>query len=364
MRDRAAPLDTGGGAVCNLFIMSRWVIRTSMFLWLGVFQAAADPDCGGMAEPLHLTWVIEYHASMPDAEYEELRLRVSNRPEHPGRRSFEFETRRRVSGPDRVRHELWAQNGEIIRYNTSNTADSLYADYATVDGVVWSMTPEQLTILPADRASGGPGVPPLQDQLDEAAQYLSWFLTRGRSIRDSLPIGPWEEQDGRTVAMGNGIRLVLESTGSPPRTVIRLVECEPDPGSIGLSWSFEGRIAIDGSVCVVPKSISEFTPSGLLDKRVVIESASVSDPATTRLVRRIPPIEGEDAVRGAVTFVAMTDYRKRDPSITVRTESGWSTVAESQTPGRKADRFLRITGWVTAGSLVLAIAILRWRRMT
>lgn len=328
--------------------------------------------CGGvmasqgvesLPQPIHVRYTIEYHAELTDLEYEALRSRVAGRPEHPERRALDAQSRRRQNGPEFATHELWADTRGVVRHNSSNVGDDLWFDVALDGDVVRGMSPAQLTLVSRD-GSAAPDTPAIRSGIEEANRLLSWFLSSGRAITQTLPVGPWHEAGGTALAAeGEGMLLTLTPSGDGGATV-KLERCDPMPESIGLRWEFTGSVLAPGMATPIPKVLTEYTAKGRVARRIAIDHIGPTDKAMLDRVSRTPRFDGEDPVRGPATFVSIYDHRPRDPLITVRTGSETSTIRQSQTPDALSRRTIRWIGWITAGGIVSALVCLRIRART
>lgn len=312
------------------------------------------------SEPVRVRYTIEYPATMKDDEYFALESRVANRPEHPERRTYESETRRRASGPDRVEHEAWVSDRGVVRINTSNTADALYYDVAENKDVVWMMSSVQLTLANAN-GSNAAGSPEIRTSLGDAETLIGYLLSSGASIRDSLPLGPWEEGPDGYVARADGLELVRQ-TGSEGAVEVRLAMADMAPQEVGRRWVLTGVRRTALAQEPHPTRFEEYSPDGVLERRVILGEVERVTDSILREVTRQPPIKGEDPIRGPTTFVAVMDHRKAESTITVADEDGGlRTIPLSETPEAIAYRRLRAIGWVTATVLIGGLVYLRIR---
>lgn len=335
----------------------------AFFFTLSVTACAAAPMLiEDLPAPVHVRYTVEFHPVLSDAEFERMGARVAGRPEHPERRTYETQARRRNDGPGLVRHELWADRNGVVRFNTSNVADPMFADVAREGDVVWGLSQHQLTLLPVG-GSPAADAPDIASRLREQESVLNFFLSWGRALRTATPlaVGAWTETGQGLAAEAEGLRMVL--TEAPDGSVtVTLAECEPAPEMVGLRWVFEGRLPAEGAGFETPRVFSEYAPNGRLERRTVLESITIVSPQVLESVTKRPPLEGNDAVRGEVTFVAIYDYRKRDPEITTQSETGTVTIPQSRTPDAMAYKDIRLIGWIAAGVIVAVLVFLRIRR--
>lgn len=313
---------------------------------------------GVLDHPVHVEWRVAYHPELSDAEFQAMRARVEAHPEHPDRSRFESEARRRA-GPEVVRHEAWVDDRGVVRSNTSNTADPLWADVATNGNTTWCLSPAQLTLI-STSSGGAADAPELGAMLEEAQQTIAIFLTGGRSITGALPVGEWEGGGGSWRASGDGLRLGLQETGDA--VVISVEEAEASPEAVGLRWELHHPETRAPLGCLAEGAAwLEFSSDGRLVKETTIERLEDSTAEELARVRSIPAFDGEDAVRGPTTFVGIYDYRSDEASIRVRSGEGTRVVKLSDTPEGVAGRRFKIIGWATAGVLVATLVGMKAR---
>lgn len=347
------PLDAPPPPGSSLIVMSR-TLSPALVLTLIFLSAAsaASQSFDSLSSPVAIRYSVEFHASMDDASFSAMSRRVSGRPEHPDRRSFEFEKRRREQGPDRVMYDAWADERGIVRFNTSNTSDSLYTDVARDGRKLWMLSPAQLTI--AGEAATPPDAPDLRARLEECSATVSYFLTEGRSIRDGLPVGPWEGDDRKMVARGDGLELGWHRDTSGTTTV-RVARADLMPEEVGRKWVLRDRFVSEPFGTEIARVFEEFTPSGLLERRISIEDVREVDKAVIKRVTALPPLDGHDEVRGEVTYRTIVDSRSNTPEIIVSTEEGSRSSPKSHTTRSRQQLALRVIGWTTAVMLTAAM---------
>lgn len=323
-------------------------------------SSAEAPDALLLRDRLHVQLKVEYPPSMSDEAFRAAVARIDGRPEHPMRASVERERRRREVGPDVVMYDLWLDGPRVVRYNTSNTHDALYTDYASDRDAMWSMSPQSLNVLPTSNAEAAPGAPAVGAQLAEAEQLVAWLASWGRALAEALPVGAWVETDKGLVASGEGIELVQRWDAGRGVASVVVTKCEPDPSAVGLKWSFGGSSLLGGAGGLAPAVFEEFTADGLVERRVSVVSVEPISQERLATVRRLPRFDGEDAVRGPVTFVARTDYRATDPEVTVLDGDG---AERTRSEGARTGSLpvVRIGGWVLAGGLAVGLVYLRVR---
>jgi hypothetical protein len=296
---------------------------------------------------------------MDDRAFESLARQVAGRPEHPGRRNFESERRRRQSGPDRVVHEAWLTRQGVVRANSSNTHDELFTDYAIDGKILWMLSPAQLTI--SGESVSAPDAPDIKAQIREAETTIAYFLSDGKSIREALPVGSWTETGRGMIAEGQGIALAWQRDASG-QSVVSVTKAEMAPEEVGRFWTLSGHAHAEVIGMDVPRIFEEKLPSGRLERRVLIDEIRASSRDEIGRVTKRPPLDGRDEVRGQTTFVAIFDYRGGAADVTVQVEGGTQTTSLSQLGGDRLARATRTFGWIAVIMLVVALVFVRIRQ--
>ncbi len=328
-----------------------------LILALGCSLASADEWYVSLDEPMHIRYRVEFHASMSDAEFAAMGRRINGRPEHPDRRTYEMERERREQGPSVVAHELWVDHRGVRRSNTSNTDDDLYFDAGNDGKTGWMLTRTGLTLVDDD-APSVPGQPDPTARLEEQTRDLGRFFTRGKTIASAVGVGEdaWVADGDALVVRNERLTLRLVDDGE---TVTITITGAQSPEYVGTGWSLEGEIEIGETGRMLPSVFNSFTAGGQLEQRVVLEEIRTISDSEIKAATRTPTVDGEDLVRGKLTFTMIQDHRGGEIVQETHAPDGTVSTERFNPSGRG---WLRPVLWVCAGLIVVVLVWLRVRK--
>lgn len=308
--------------------------------------------------PLRITYRVEFHPSMSDADFAALERRVRDRPEHPDRLEYEYELEQRAQGATIVTYQAWLDDRGVHRANTTNSDGVMYSDVARDGGTGWSLTPNGLTLVDI-KDERGPGEVDPRSMLDEDAHLLGRFFTRGRTIveRVGMTADMWAEADGGYEIVGDSFTIRLVDDGE---TVEISITNAQSAGVVGTRWVLDGTIEAEGTDLRLPSTLSSYTAEGKLDRRMVLERVDRISADELDAVTRTPRVDRDDAVRGGLTFTMIQDHRGGDIVQKSLGEEGEVQV-ERYKSGEGRGWTSRVL-WGVAGLIVIALVVLRVRR--
>ena len=334
----------------------RIIMLVTLYLCAGM--AGASDWFDQLDAPLRITYRVEFHSSMSDADFAALARRVRERPEHPDRLEYEYELERRAQGPTVVTHQAWLDDRGVHRANTTNSDGVGYADVARDGGTGWSLTATGLTLVNASDERGPGEVDPVS-MLDEEAHQLGRLFTRGCTLLERVGFSEdmWVAVDGGYVIEGDSFTVRLVDDGETVEITITQAQ---QPGVVGTRWVLDGTIEAGGTGLHLPKTLSSYTAQGDLDQRMVLERVERISTDELEAVTRIPRVDQNDAVRGELTFTMIQDNRSGDLVQTTLNEGGETRVERFETGESRG--WVRPVLWVVAGLIVIALVVLRVRR--
>jgi hypothetical protein len=336
-------------------------------------EAAALPALEGFGIECH----VEYPPQLTDAELAALRREAEGKPDHPNWREIEAEERRRRQPLGSSRVMIWNDQKGRWRYNQSylisTTDEPSYVDAVVAGSVMWQLTPEALHIAPTDKgtATGTHGDPRSREG---SMRVLLSELLYGRlgvgADAGNAPDGRVELLPGHRwaayVSRGEDFELRYEGTWDIPaargtvETVVVTRTSERGVALRGTRYAFEGWRLDPVSQRWLAQAASETSAGGVVMQRTVLDAVTKVTPAEFDALFEVPPIDGEDPVRGRMTYHSLYDHR---PSALVRQDFGpdREVVSVADLPGAKSWRRWRVAGWVVAGVLSSVFIGLRVR---
>ena len=339
------------------------------------WKAAADPLAfNGFALSFH----IEYPARFTDAELALLRAEAEGKPDHPNWSEIRAEEQRRRQPADASRHTIWSDGRGRWRYSHSYL-DSVSDTPAFVDSTVagdamWRMTRESLHVASTGLGTSTPNFGDPRTSLGTIRWHLRallfGFLGEASAAGVAPEAGVELDSAGEwTIHAGApGIaRSRFEGRWDPDAhrgfvSRVTIVDQPPDlQGSVGVRFLLDGwRFDADAGRWIAG-SVTEVRPDGVVDHRLVTGDASPVSPEEFERLVAMPPMTGEDPVRGAVSFTSLYDHR---PGTRKRFDIApdRSTTGATDLPGARSYRAWRLGGWLTAAALVALFVVLRIRR--
>ncbi|MCE7973265.1 MAG: hypothetical protein DYG92_02910 [Leptolyngbya sp. PLA1] len=242
-----------------------------------------------------------------------------------------------------------------------------YFDHGSIERTAWSMTPGALAVSPH-------GISQRQfeytrmgrSRREQLCTLLSGGLSVAGEMRIPLVISP--RSDGGCMVSGQvtygPVTHRLEAgcswqSGGPTVEYVSLESTGGDsPGT--RRWTSTGWQASElGPWCA--GEVVEHDPHGTPVLRTRLIALQPCAPEDVERRAAVPPLRGDDPVRGTVTFVGITDFRDRG-SYTTMDDAGNQVVrALNEHPGAIESRRLRYAGWLLAASIAAGLVALRVR---
>lgn len=335
--------------------------------WLSKQIEGASGNFGGRA--FRIQYRVESQEKLDTGELARLREKLKNLPEHPERARLRHLEQLEKYGPEVRKQTVWFRDGEMrVNREAGNDPSSKYFDFVSLKNSGWKMTPDQMFVL------GGPAEQPAGHQLEIPSKAVM------NEVRDLLAPGLRylgkldgvelvEQQDGTWIATRSEttergawryeVRLGWESPSGPGRLLEGKV-IDQASGDVVQRVVARDFVSVNGFASPVASSV--FMESKGIPARVLIwEGSESTSDAEFRRVTTIPAFDGEDSIRGKVTFAQVTDHTSEDPSYVIRDKGGEVRnldLPQAQGPGTGTQR---LVGWAILGVLVVAFIWLRVR---
>lgn len=307
--------------------------------------------------PIVIRFAYAYHSQLSDTEFNILQSKIRSNPEHPSKSQYDRELRIRADGPEVVEHVVCVLDGRLVRYNTSSSENNVYADIGIDGDTAWQMSRGQLTLVPAD--SDLPNdAPAFKSRLEQIQREFGYLWSNGRTMNLAMRVPDWEQSEGDTLIAKNE-KLVLEYRDDGNAATVKVIDSETYPDIVNSFWVFDNRGDNPNIHTSFSKRMVEYSSSGSPVRSLEILSIQPTTTQVAQAYRKTPTLNGSDPFRGDVTFTGVYDYRHVDPKITVQANGGAVTVNQSSTGKYRANRNIRVIGWITAGVLVSSLIILR-----
>lgn len=344
--------------------------REAVQAWFdGAWASAAEfPELPGVS----VSWSVEQHPPLTASALAELAVEMEGKPDHPARRTYETGRRRLDHGPDVYRRRAWLWGSGLWRCGTDfDSHDGRFWDFVAAPGGSWSMTPDALIVY----GGGESG----QDVMVEERTFvpeLRLLLTGGLATMVEMRLRPgplslagleWEVV--ATLPPSNRERPDVEKrivghwsveAGRGFVDSVTTLESRARPEFAGRVQRFAGWRFEPGLNTWVAGRVEEFLADGTLERALVFENVEPAPPGEFEAVTAIPRADGNDAVRGPVTFTRVVDHRRG--TLRVQAEDGVQTI---ELPGDRpvgAPRpWIRWMGWALALALGVALVVLRMR---
>lgn len=292
---------------------------------------------------------------------------IEGKPDHPRRAEFEREVGRRDHGPDLRAVRFWFAPG--IGWRESRTMTSggqeTYLDTASTDEYTWIMSPKIMSAI--DTKGARPKGRNYETAIQTVVVEVGLFTDRGLSYlrggaakikRVSGDALSWkaDAKFDRT-----NIEIEVAGTVSNGRFVInaiRTVAPNPDYADAG-GYRFGGEVEIVKGI-VGSRSIEALDASGKVLRTLEwVDRAPVSEDEVRRVLA-VPRFDGEDPVRGRVTYEKESDFRASEQRETIRRGPD-QYVERPLSSGADSGATLRYAGWTILGALVIVWIVLRRR---
>jgi hypothetical protein len=319
---------------------------------------------------VRLSFCEEWPCDLSAADVARLRFEAQGKPDHPNWDSIRTFERVQRQGADADCFDLWVEGPGRWRFNRSLNYQEpgYFNDIASVEGVAWSLTPTQLTIV--DPRAPAVTSPNLLVWGRVFSRNLGLLMYGGLSLRHSLELrvqrfhetagGSWE-----VLAEGpSGVSAIFKGTwdvqtGEGAVRTLHIANCAQTPQIEG-EYAFEDARYDNVLHRRVAGAVTHRQNRAVVRTLRFVGASSDSQPFSALV--RLPDVSGQDPVRGRITVRSVYDHR---PGIEQYKELADSVSTVATLPERGGDRRagdLRILGWVTAGSIAAILIGLRLRR--
>ncbi len=337
--------------------------------------AARFPDL----ESVSISWRVEDRTIGTPEEWSRLIAEVPGHPDHPDRWTLEIYKRRRAGDflTDSVRFRLQARSIDFWRLGSdlrpANLPDvELYNDRASARDAAWSLTNHSLRVT----GSEGPSQPgDHHGQSFRSAFYdISHMLGGGVWLRAIHPFEAdpvivrgdrWEHRVYRLEGSTRRYGLVREGRwdaelGQPiTETGFSLVG--PDLSIRGTTVKYLDQRIDPVLGRLVAHRVEHVDPDGMLSKVLVYLGARAEPKGSLDAAIKVPSAGASDPWRGTPTYTMVVDERAGQ---TLARPVDGPTVVHPPMTDHSLAGWLRIAGWLVAGSLAVALGTLivhrRW----
>lgn len=306
-----------------------------------------------------------------------MRSEAEGKPDHPNWREIHAEERRRRQPLNASRVMIWTDDTGRWRYSqsylTSNTDEPSYVDAVVAGSVMWQLTPEELHVASTSEGTA-PGVHGDPRSRERTMRVYLRELLHGRLAEGAAagmaPDGVVELLGDRRWAayasQDDRMRLRYEGVWDPEfsrgfvESVI-VAETAPEVADFrGTRYEFDGWHVDPLLQKWLAETATEISPDGVVTHRTVLDRVVEASPVEFDALVSVPPVDGDDPVRGPVTYRSLYDHR---PSALARQDLGpdRNVLATADLPGARSWRRWRVGGWILAGVLVGGFVWLRVR---
>ncbi len=321
--------------------------------------------------PIPVDVLIEYDtvqfSTVSQAQIEAWRNEVENKPDHPLRHQLELESRRLQRGGD-IQH--WSiVRGELGWRHSRHTDDGFYADTGKHGSRMWLLSPSQLVDSSGAAEPGGPH--DLSNMATTASADLMLLLygglgggeSIGRSIESVHSI---DQNQWLLSAPANGnfplAEFTIALTNQPHPYAVTSLEYIDSDGHPVESYTFENwKFIPELGGNPIAFTIKNYRDSRLVKEYRITGISTLTSEECQKLTRT-PDIGRPDPLRGPLTVnrvvrdtSAQTTYSRLRPDGTSDV-----TVYTPDSPAKLSR--LRTLGWISAGSIIVGIALYKLYR--
>lgn len=329
-------------------------------------------------EPVELNgctveWIQEIHYTPPMAEIIKMREDVRGKPEHPDRPLLVQFEQRLQGRPEIHSMRLWYHGPNEWRQclDFESPLGPRYWDTTSIAQHCWFLVPETLSVASSPDQWPGDTINSIADSIrSEVTLLLHGGLTGlartgYRMERFSLHDSRWRaelvlQNSTREVtnrvyvdgdwndAIGRGFVSEIADVVSPSSV--------PRRRSVVMDWRRHEELNT-----WVAHRYETHDPDGRLHTRFLFKGARKEAPGEFEAVTAIPPIDGEDPIRGPSKFIRIADYS--NGILEQRAADGAMTSTPIATANVKKPAWHRWVGWVMAVVLCggIAASVLRRR---
>ena len=312
---------------------------------------------------VEIRYTVELCYVPPPEELAALRREVQGKPDHPGWRDLEVYDRRLGDGPDRISVRVWLADGEW-RVSQTGGAASPPVDYATANGVSWSLSPNTLNLVDSDSP------PPQRDyaglvgaNLSALSRLLHGYIGIGEA--KGAVLGEIHEGSGRwtVVAEGDGLRASFEGRWSEDLGrgfVERMVIEQSLPQFVGAVTEFQEWRYDEPLGQWVAGRVVEHKPDGTVDRLFVFDTTAPVTREEFESLVTAPRLDRPDPIRGDLRVTKVSDFRSDALKESVVGPDG-SVLQTRPLPGRQARLNARRLGWAILVILAMTFVVVRIR---
>jgi len=322
------------------------------------------PDLDG----LKVTWQIEDHWAPPADEVRRIREELKGHPDHPDRIIVPIWEARRAGKPSRGVREIWSRGTDEWRMNMScPDLPSEYEDEVVTRERIWAMNKGFLGFASHT-------VPDPEHDiklhhrmvLNELRTLLRGGLAFATQPNVKCPIARFVDETrweaSYTTKEVGGVHIEGDWDNDAGRGFVRHILMEGGTGTgithIEVNASGWRHLGVGDHWVAQRVEWFRFDPKQL-DRVTIFDGIRPLDDGEFDRLTRIPEYNGEDAIRGKVTFQAIEDLRPEVRELQVLTP-GKEEVRPLPpiTPPKKEISLIRTTGWVCLGCVVSAFLFL------
>ncbi len=328
-----------------------------------------------------ISWRVEQWWVPTLAELNLLRSEVANKPDHPRKADLEQYDNALRKTPTTKKYRLWSKGPGKWRLcmNWGRLGDTeQYWDKTLTDQVAWTLLQSQLEVADP-REPSRPGMNLHMIERSFGSDIEEFFSGRmcsvarskyefGRPLVESMR---WSVSAARGGGTAGSQRIEVSFSGrwEPEHQrgfveQIRVVRNDLQPDSVGERTVFSDWRQVGEVDRWISHRVERFRGDGSLDRVLVFERVHTGSPGEFDDVTRVPPIDGQDAIRGKSEFRFVTDHRSGAQSAV---DEQRREVAQAAIPGKPASASSAWNRWIgrsVTGVLVLCLVGVVIRRYT
>lgn len=316
-----------------------------------------------------VTFEIEGFVEPQPDEVARLAKLIEGKPEHPARRRYkrllqELEWGGSVTSTDTV----WYADGQW-RWNrdTPDYRDYPFLDVVLTDTTSWSLDRDTLCIADPRRAPEEQQIVRFEPSIRSKLRWIMWggFGGGAKTEVGYQPSQSRLDSEGHWVGQvtsRNGMRVVEYRGHYEPafgRIIVdesEVVRSDDNDMYLGVRKVFSEWRFNDYVGTLAAHRVEKYSPDGTLKLRLVLKSIEPFPRSLFATLTKIPGLERDDAIRGAIKPQNIMDVRPAEQSITFIRNGQYVTEPNQVEIPPARGGALRYVGWVAA-SLVIAGAV-------
>lgn len=340
--------------------------------WIQTERAAAE------ASPnipfVHMSWREEsFVPNANPAELERLRAEVAGKPDHPKLRLLERMESQLRGNPKHVEVDYWSDHSGRWRCSRAEPGPIPYVDQTARLDSSWVLTPVQLTLMPP---SGVRSEFDLGPTLNRIRRLSGFFLYGGLHLGHGADVTVTSMRMVDRSAWSANLHIVdrydaqLSGQWDPmsARGFIRQITLDPPPGSPEeySHWSIDDWTFHPEVDRWAAHRVEQRDRSGQLVLRLSLLAVDRISPEQFESIAAIPPVDGIDALRGAIAVSQVLDLRPESAGAMARQDGALrplpldSQLVKDAMGRSRVNSRLRIIGWITLASLVVLLVTVRF----